>query len=235
MRSIEIDFDGRTVWAGGGLTSGEYTKAVGSHGLATGFGDSPLVGIGGTTLGGGAGYLHRKLDLTIDSLIAAEVVTADGDVLITDATSHPDLFWAIRGGGNFGVATRFRFRLHDVDHVHAGMLLLPASAQTVAGFLRHALEAPEELSGMINVTFAPPMPSIPAEGAVSRVTVDPAPRGHGQLPESTAAGRSTSTSSRVVSSPPRTKKNQAPAATSTIRTSATAQAAFPLPLPPGWI
>jgi FAD/FMN-containing dehydrogenase len=164
LRSIEIDVEGRSVWAGAGLTAGEHTKAVGAHGLATGFGDAPSVGVGGITLGGGVGYLHRKYGLTIDSLLAAEVVTADGEVLITDADSHPDLFWAIRGGGgNFGVVTKFRYQLHDVDEVYAGMLLLPASPRTVVDFLRHATEAAHELSGMINVTLAPPLPFLQAK------------------------------------------------------------------------
>src|SRR6185437_7111977 len=107
--------------------AGEYTSAVGAHGLATGFGDTGSVGIGGITLAGGIGYLVRKHGLTIDSLLAAEIVTADGNLLRTDSETHPDLFWAIRGGGgNFGVATRFKFRLHNVDAIVGGMLVLPA-------------------------------------------------------------------------------------------------------------
>ncbi|MEI2721950.1 MAG: FAD-binding protein [Gemmatimonadales bacterium] len=80
-----------------------------AHGLTTGFGDTGTVGLGGITLGGGVGYLVRKHGLTIDNLLAAEVVTADGQLLHVDDQNHPDLFWAIRGGGgNFGVATRFQ-------------------------------------------------------------------------------------------------------------------------------
>ena len=99
MHALDIDAGGRTAWAERGLTAGAYTAAVGAHGLATGFGDTGSVGIGGLTLGGGVGFLVRKHGLTIDNLLAAEVVTADGRVLHTDADSHPDLFWAIRGGG----------------------------------------------------------------------------------------------------------------------------------------
>ena len=107
---------GRTAWAGSGLTAGAYTTAAAEHGLATGFGDTGSVGLGGITLGGGVGYLVRKHGLTIDNLLAAEIVTADGQVRIVDADNEPDLFWAIRGGGgNFGVATRFRYRLHELD------------------------------------------------------------------------------------------------------------------------
>src|SRR5687768_12379041 len=116
MKGIEIDAEGRTVWAETGLTAGELSNATATHGLAVGFGDTGSVGIGGITLGGGVGYLVRKYGLTIDSLLATDVVTADGKLLRVDAESHPDLFWAIRGGGgNFGVATRFKFQLHDVS------------------------------------------------------------------------------------------------------------------------
>ena len=97
MRALEIDVKGRTAWAETGLTAGEYTDAAGAHGLATGFGDAGSVGIGGITLGGGAGFLVRKHGLTIDDLLAAELVTADGELVRADAETNPDLFWAIRG------------------------------------------------------------------------------------------------------------------------------------------
>src|SRR5690606_17201074 len=103
MKAIDIDVEGRTAWASAGLTAGEYTTAVGAHGLVTGFGDAGSVGLGGITLGGGIGFLVRKHGLTVDDLLAAELVTADGEILHVDAGHHPDLFWAIRGGGgNFG-------------------------------------------------------------------------------------------------------------------------------------
>src|ERR671919_12945 len=164
LRSLDIDADGRTAWAGTGLTTGEYTTATAEHGLGTGFGDTGSVGLGGITLGGGLGFLVRKHGLTIDSLLAAEVVTADGRLLQVDTESHPDLFWAIRGGGgNFGVATRFQYRLQPVDGIVGGMLFLPATAETVAGFIAAAEAAPEELSTIANVMPAPPMPFVPAE------------------------------------------------------------------------
>jgi FAD/FMN-containing dehydrogenase len=164
MKGLEIDPEARTAWAETGLTAGEYTAAAGVHGLATGFGDTGSVGIGGITLGGGAGFLVRKYGLTIDDLLAAEVVTADGELLHVDDESHPDLFWAIRGGGgNFGVATRFKFRLHPVDTFVGGMLFLPATPELIAGFVAAAEAAPEELSTIANVMTAPPMPFIPAE------------------------------------------------------------------------
>jgi FAD/FMN-containing dehydrogenase len=164
MNALDIDVAGRTAWAQTGLTAGEYTTAAAAHGLATGFGDTASVGIGGLTLAGGVGYLVRKHGLTIDDLLAAELVTADGRLLQVDDQTHPDLFWAIRGGGgNFGVATRLRFRLHPVDQVVGGMLFLPATPGVIAGFIAAAAAAPEELSGIASVMVAPPMPMIPAE------------------------------------------------------------------------
>lgn len=164
MRALDIDAQQRTAWAQTGLTAGEYTVAAGAHGLATGFGDTGSVGIGGITLSGGVGYLVRKFGLTIDNLLAAEVVTADGQLLRADAERHPDLFWAIRGGGgNFGVATRFQFRLHEVGQVVGGMLMLPATPDSIVSFIAQAEAAPEELSIIANIMPAPPMPFLPAE------------------------------------------------------------------------
>jgi FAD/FMN-containing dehydrogenase len=164
MRDLQIDVEGRTAWAEAGVTAGEYTTAAGAHGLATGFGDTGSVGIGGLTLGGGVGYLVRKYGLTIDDLLAAELVTADGQLLNVDADTHPDLFWAIRGGGgNFGVVTRFKFRLHQVDSIFGGMLFLPATPDVIASFMALAEAAPEELSAIANIMPAPPMPFLPAE------------------------------------------------------------------------
>jgi FAD/FMN-containing dehydrogenase len=162
MKALDIDVEGRTAWAQTGLTAAEYTTAVGAHGLATGFGDAGSVGIGGITLGGGVGFLLRKHGLTIDDLLAAEVVTADGRSLHVDAETHPDLFWAIRGGGgNFGVATRFRYRLHQVGTIVGGNLFLPATPDVIASFIAEAQAAPEELSTIANVMTAPPMPFVP--------------------------------------------------------------------------
>ena len=99
MRALEIDAEAGTAWAEPGLTAGAYTTAAAERGLATGFGDTASVGIGGITLAGGVGYLVRKHGLTIDDLLAAEFVTADGQILEIDDERHPELFWAIRGGG----------------------------------------------------------------------------------------------------------------------------------------
>ncbi len=163
-RALEIDPERRTAWAETGLTAGEYTHAAARHDLATGFGDTGSVGIGGITLGGGVGFLARKHGLTIDALLAAEVVTADGELLYADAENHPDLFWAIRGGGgNFGVATRLKFRLHPVDAFVGGILILPATPDVIASFVAQAQAAPEELSTIATVTSAPPLPFLPPE------------------------------------------------------------------------
>ena len=139
--------------------------AAGAHGLATGFGDAGTVGIGGITLGGGVGFLVRKYGLTIDDLLAADIVTADGRVRRVDAETEPDLFWAIRGGGgNFGVVTRLRFRLHPVDTVMGGMLFLPATPDVIAGFIAEAEAAPDALSTIATVMVRAP-DAVPAAGA----------------------------------------------------------------------
>ncbi len=164
MHALDIDADSHTAWVQPGLTAGAYSSAVTERGLVTGFGDTGSVGVGGITLGGGVGYLVRKHGLTIDDLLAADIVTADGELLRVDANQHPDLFWAIRGGGgNFGVATRFQLRLHDLPSFVGGMLILPATPATVEGFIAAAEAAPDELSTIANVMPCPPMPFVPAE------------------------------------------------------------------------
>ena len=164
LKALQIDTERRTAWAETGLTAGEYTAVAGAHGLATGFGDTGSVGIGGITLGGGVGFLVRKHGLTIDDLLAAEIVTADGDLLYADEGTHPDLFWAIRGGGgNFGVATRLKFRLHSLESFVGGMLFLPATPDVIASFVDEAQAAPDELSTIANVMTAPPLPFLPPE------------------------------------------------------------------------
>ena len=164
LKAIEVDANARTVWAEGGATAIEVTNAAAEHDLAIGFGDTGTVGIGGLTLGGGVGYLVRKHGLTIDNLLAAEIVTAGGERLLVDAEQHPDLFWAIRGGGgNFGVATRFKYHLEPLGEMVGGILVLPATAETIAGSVAASEAAPEELSGILNVMPCPPMPFVPEE------------------------------------------------------------------------
>jgi FAD/FMN-containing dehydrogenase len=164
MRAIQIDAEQRTAWAEAGLTAGEYSAAADAYGLATGFGDSGSVGIGGITLGGGIGYLVRKHGLTIDDLLAADIVTAEGDLIRADADNNSDLFWAIRGGGgNFGVVTRFQFRLHEVGDVVGGMLVLPATAEVIRSYVATAEAAADELTTIASIMTAPPLPFLPAE------------------------------------------------------------------------
>jgi FAD/FMN-containing dehydrogenase len=164
LDSIEVDPDWATAWAGGGVLAGDFTKTTGEHGLVTGFGDTPSVGVSGITLGGGVGFLHRKLGLTIDSLLAAEIVTADGETRVVDEENDPDLFWAIRGGGgNFGVLTRMKFRLHPIDAVVGGMMILPATPGLVADLVAASQEASDDLSVIAGVAVAPPLPFLPSE------------------------------------------------------------------------
>jgi FAD/FMN-containing dehydrogenase len=164
LRAVEIDPATRTVWAGTGITAVELAKALDAHDLALSFGDTGSVAIGGLVTGGGVGYLVRKHGLTIDSVIAAEVVTADGKVRRIDAKAEPDLFWAIRGGGgNFGVVTRFQFKAAPLGECFGGMFMIPATPETVRRFIELSEQAPEELSTIANVMAAPPMPFLPAE------------------------------------------------------------------------
>ncbi|MFL5684459.1 MAG: FAD-binding oxidoreductase [Chloroflexota bacterium] len=164
LNERDIDPVARTAWAGSGVTAGEYTSAAAEHKLATGFGDTGSVGLGGLVTGGGVGYLARRDGLTIDNLLAAEIVTADGELRTVDVEREPDLFWAIRGGGgNFGVVTRFKLRLHELDGVVGGILVLPATAEGIAGFIAAAEAAPDELGTIANVMPCPPMPFVAEE------------------------------------------------------------------------
>jgi FAD/FMN-containing dehydrogenase len=164
LDGLEIDEADRTAWAGSGLTAGAYTEAAAELSLATGFGDTGSVGLGGIVTGGGMGYLGRLHGLTIDSLLAAEIVTADGSLHVVDEDHEPDLFWAIRGGGgNLGVVTRFKLQLHPLPGIVGGLLLLPATTDTIAGFVKAADAAPEALSTIANVMPCPPMPFVPED------------------------------------------------------------------------
>lgn len=162
LRALDIDPAAGTVWADAGVRAGGLTAALAEHGLVVGFGDAPSVGIGGITLGGGIGYLSRVHGMTIDNLLAAEIVTADGRVRRVDADHEPELFWALRGGGgNFGVVTRLQFRAHRLGPIMAGMLVLPATTDVIAGVAALTGAAEDELGVIANVMVAPPMPAFP--------------------------------------------------------------------------
>jgi len=164
LSEIEVDPDARMAWIGAGATALHVTDALSKHERVIGFGDSGSVGVGGITTGGGIGFLIRKFGMTIDSLLAADVVTADGQCLRADANHHSDLFWAVRGGGgNFGVVTRLQFRLNELRQFTGGILILPATPQTIAEFVQLSTQAPDELSTIGNVMPAPPLPFLPAD------------------------------------------------------------------------
>ena len=138
MKAISVDPAGHTVRAEGGVLWRDFDAATQAHGLATTGGTVSNTGIGGLTLGGGLGWLMGKHGLTIDNLMSAEVVTADGQLCKASLTDHPDLFWALRGGGgNFGVVTSFEYQLHPVSQVLGGMVLYPLEqAAAVLRFYR---------------------------------------------------------------------------------------------------
>jgi FAD/FMN-containing dehydrogenase len=166
MKGIEVDPVARTVRVEPGCTWGEVDRATHPHGLATPNGVIPSTGVAGLTLGGGHGYLTRKYGLTIDSLLAADMVLADGRVVTVSEEENADLFWAIRGGGgNFGVVTSFTFRLHPVRNVVGGPTLWPLeqSAEVLRwydGFIR---QAPDDLYGFFAFLTVPPGPPFPEE------------------------------------------------------------------------
>jgi FAD/FMN-containing dehydrogenase len=164
MRGLHVDLADGIVWAGAGLTAGEVTTALAEHGMAVPFGDTGTVGIAGLTLGGGIGWLARKHGLAIDSLVAVEIVTPDGEVRMASETEHPDLFWALRGGGgNFGVVTRFCYRLSPVGGVLAGAIFLPATRDVLRSLVPIASSAPEDLTVIAALMPVPPLPFVPAE------------------------------------------------------------------------
>ncbi|WP_068278297.1 FAD-binding oxidoreductase [Aldersonia kunmingensis] len=165
MRAVWVDPARRTAVVQGGALWGDVDHETQAHGLATTGGIVGHTGVAGLTLGGGIGFLMRKHGLTIDNLLAAEVVTAAGDIVRASAHEHPDLFWALRGGGgNFGVVTSFRFALHDIGPtVMAGPVFWSAENTTdVLRFYRDfAAEAPDELGSVVRFGTVPPLPVIP--------------------------------------------------------------------------
>jgi FAD/FMN-containing dehydrogenase len=164
MKGVAIDPETRIARVGAGATSGDLVGPAHAHGLTLSTGDTSSVGLGGLTTGGGVGFLARKHGLTIDSLLAAQVVTAAGEIVTASATEHPDLFWAIRGGGgNFGIVTEFTFRLAPVNMILGGVLMLPATREVLRGYLDYAITVPDEMTTIANLMHAPPAPFVPAD------------------------------------------------------------------------
>ena len=166
LKEIQVHPGARTVRVGGGCTWGEVDAATHEHGLATPSGIISTTGVGGLTLGGGMGHLSRKYGLTIDNLLEAEVVLANGERVRAGADENPDLFWALRGGGgNFGVVTSFLFRLHEVGTVVGGPTFWPVEqgAEVLAAYREFLPNAPRELNGFFAFTTVPPAPPFPEE------------------------------------------------------------------------
>jgi FAD/FMN-containing dehydrogenase len=166
MKSVRVDAESRTVRVEGGCTSGDVDHATHVFGLAVPFGIVSTTGVAGLTLGGGTGYLTRKYGLTIDNLLEADVVLANGQLVTASEKQHPDLFWALRGGGgNFGVVTSFLFRAHPVRAVYAGPVFWEAThARAVMSAYRDFLpQAPEELGLFVGLKTVPSMDPFPKE------------------------------------------------------------------------
>lgn len=164
MRSVQVDPETRTARAGGGATWGDFNYATHAFGLATTGGIVSTTGVGGLTLGGGIGYLTRPFGLSIDNLLAAEVVTADGHLLKASARENPDLFWALRGGGgNFGIVTTFTFQLHPVSQIYAGIFFyeLEHARDVLRFFAEFIPDAPEAYGAFPAFQIAPPLEFIP--------------------------------------------------------------------------
>jgi len=164
LSSVTVDPSARTARVGGGATWGAFDAATGAHGLATTGGVVSTTGVGGLTLGGGIGYLSRGYGLSCDNLLAAQVVTADGQTVTASEAEHADLFWALRGGGgNFGVVTEFTFRVHPVAEIFGGPMFfeLADGAAVLAYFNEFIKSAPREYGGFPAFQIAPPLPVVP--------------------------------------------------------------------------
>ncbi len=174
MKGIRVDPAERTARVEGGCTWGDVDYATHPFGLATPSGFISTTGVGGLTLGGGIGYLSRSLGLTIDNLLSVDMVLADGSFVTANEDEHPDLFWAVRGGGgNFGVVTSFLFRLHPISMVYGGPMLWPLDQMAdVMKFWRDfILNAPEQISGWFGLHTIPPAPPFPEQVHLKKMCV----------------------------------------------------------------
>ena len=176
-KTVTIDVARKTARVAAGALLADFDREAQAHGLATPLGINSTTGVAGLTLGGGFGWLTRRHGMTIDNLLSARVVTVDGEIRTVSATSDPDLFWALRGGGgNFGVVTEFEFKLHAVGpEVHAGLVVYPiAQAQKVLRAWRDfTTVAPDALSVWTVLRKAPPLPFIPASAHGTDVVIFP--------------------------------------------------------------
>ncbi|MEV0318278.1 FAD-binding oxidoreductase [Streptomyces sp. NPDC050658] len=166
LKSVEVDPAARTVRVGGGCVWGEVDRATHEHGLATPSGIISTTGVGGLALGGGLGHLTRRFGLSVDNILEAEVVLADGRRVRASADENADLHWAIRGGGgNFGVVTSFVFRLHELSTVVAGPTFWPAEqgAEVLAAYREFLPEAPRDVNGFFMYGTVPPAPPFPED------------------------------------------------------------------------
>ena len=166
MKYVRVDPIAKTVLVGGGCTWGDVDHATHAYGLAVPAGIISTTGVGGLTLGGGHGYLTRKYGLTIDNLLGADVVLADGSVVRADAEHNPDLFWGLRGGGgNFGVVTSFLFRAHPVSQVFGGVTLwhMDQAAERLRWYADYAPKQTEDLYGFFAFLKVPPGPPFPEQ------------------------------------------------------------------------
>jgi len=167
MKAVHVDASARRATVEPGCTLGDFDAAAQAHALATPLGINSTTGVAGLTLGGGFGWLSRKHGMTVDNLISADVVTAEGKVVRASATESPDLFWGLRGGGgNFGVVTSFEFQLHPVGpNVLSGLIVFPfdQAKSVLTQFARFTEKMPDDLNVWMVTRKAPPLPFLPAE------------------------------------------------------------------------
>jgi FAD/FMN-containing dehydrogenase len=167
MRSVRVDAKARRAWVEGGCTLGDFDHEAQAFGLATPLGINSTTGVAGLTLGAGFGWLSRKHGMTIDNLLSADVVTADGNLVHASATDHPDLFWALRGGsGNFGVVTGFEFQLHPLGpNVYAGLVVYPIdqAKKVLVGYREWLKTMPDDAAVWTVARKAPPLPFLAPE------------------------------------------------------------------------